>query len=191
QHKIRAGREGLEGEKWPDISDKALAADLDWLSPYCNEMTGFSDLKQLNLKKILQGLLPWELRQQLKQDLPTHITVPSGSKKRLTYHVNNTAVLAVRLQEMFGCFTAPTVGNGAVKIMFHLLSPANRPIQVTSDLASFWSATYPQVKKELAGRYPKHYWPDDPNQAQPTFRTQKPKALKEKGKSGRSSAKKR
>jgi ATP-dependent helicase HrpB len=101
---------------------------------------------------------------------PTHLQVPSGSRKRLEYTPCAPPVLAVRLQELFGLAQTPTVCGGRVPVMLHLLSPAQRPIQVTQDLAGFWQRTYSEVKKELKGRYPKHYWPDDPYQAQPTAR---------------------
>jgi ATP-dependent RNA helicase HrpB len=162
-----------EGDRWPDICDRILATELGWLAPYCSGMTGLADLKQLDMKKILQSLLPWDLLQQLDRDAPTHITVPSGSRKKLSYHAGRPPVLAVRLQEMFGQRTTPVVCNGKVNVTLHLLSPANRPIQVTSDLESFWRTTYSKVRKELAGRYPKHYWPDNPHLAKPTKLTQK------------------
>jgi ATP-dependent helicase HrpB len=98
--------------------------------------------------------------------------VPSGSRKKLTYHVEGSApVLAVKLQELFGLAETPTVAGGKVAVMLHLLSPAQRPLQVTQDLKSFWNNTYPEVKKEMKGRYPKHPWPDDPWNALPTART--------------------
>jgi len=192
QVQIRVGLMRLrEGAKWPDISDQALAEDLDWLSPYCKGMNGLSDLKQLDMKKILLGFLSWDLLQQLEQDTPTHITVPSGSRKKLSYHPDNTVILAVRLQEMFGPHSTPTICNGAVRVILHLLSPANRPIQITSDLVSFWTTTYVEIRKELAGRYPKHYWPDDPIKAEATTLTKKAMDRKQKENANRALTKKR
>ncbi|MGB4886090.1 MAG: ATP-dependent helicase C-terminal domain-containing protein, partial [Nitrospira sp.] len=112
-------------------------------------------------------------RQELPRLVPTHLTVPSGSHVRLDYDQSETPVLAVRLQEMFGCQETPRIAGGRVPVMVHLLSPAGRPVQVTKDLASFWRSTYQEVKKELRGRYPRHHWPDDPLTAQPTNRTKR------------------
>ena len=162
-----------QGEAWPDISDSSLLADLAWLAPYCLRMSSSAELKQLDMKTILQSLFSREQLQELNRAAPTHITVPSGSRIQLMYEPGQPPVLAVRLQEMFGQSVTPTVCNGLVKVTVHLLSPSNRPIQVTSDLESFWLSTYAQVKKELAGRYPKHYWPDNPHQARATTRTKK------------------
>jgi len=100
--------------------------------------------------------------QEMEQLVPTHIRVPSGSNKKLHYSIDGSPVLAVKLQEMFGLMDTPCICNGQIKLVLHLLSPAQRPIQVTQDLKGFWARTYSEVKKELKGRYPKHYWPDDP-----------------------------
>jgi ATP-dependent helicase HrpB len=107
-------------------------------------------------------MLGWEKRQKLERDAPASHTVASGSKIRIEYRLNEPPLLAVRIQEMFGWVATPTICGGKVPLLLHLLSPARRPIQVTSDLAGFWQRGYPEVKKELKGRYPKHYWPDDP-----------------------------
>ncbi|MCK5196555.1 MAG: ATP-dependent helicase HrpB, partial [Desulfobulbaceae bacterium] len=104
----------------------------------------------------------WQDQQKLNRLVPTHLQVPSGSKIRLLYQLGDPPVLAVRLQEMFGATTTPTVFGGKIPVLVHLLSPAGRAIQVTQDLTGFWLRTYGEVKKELKGRYPKHYWPDDP-----------------------------
>ena len=125
------------------------------------------------MKTILQSLFSRRQLLELEKAAPAHITVPSGSRLQLAYEPGKPPVLAVRLQEMFGQYVTPTVCHGLIKVTLHLLSPSNRPIQVTSDLKSFWLTTYSEVKKELAGRYPKHYWPDDPHQAQATARTKK------------------
>jgi ATP-dependent helicase HrpB len=156
---------------WPDLSDAWLLANLDsWLGPWLNGITRRSQLQKLNLLEILQQRLSWDQRKQLDQLAPTHLQVPSGSNKRLEYAPGAPPVLAVRLQELFGLQRTPTVCRGQMTVMLHLLSPAQRPIQVTQDLAGFWQRTYQEVKKELKGRYPKHYWPDDPYQAQATGR---------------------
>ncbi|WP_310833310.1 ATP-dependent helicase HrpB [Paenibacillus pedocola] len=157
---------------WPDVSDEALLLSLqEWLRPYIQGMRNLRDLQRLPLSKALEGMLDWNGRQTLDKEAPTHITVPSGSRIPLDYGNPGTPVLAVRLQEMFGQVDTPRIGLGKVPVLLHLLSPARRPMQVTSDLASFWRSTYFEVKKDLKGRYPKHYWPDDPLQAEPTSRT--------------------
>lgn len=157
---------------WPDVSDVALIATLDeWLLPYLQGMRNLRDLQRVPLARALEGMLDWNQRQMLEKEAPTHISVPSGSRVPVDYTNPAAPVLAVRLQEMFGQLDTPRIGGGKVPALLHLLSPARRPVQVTSDLASFWRGTYFEVKKDLKGRYPKHYWPDDPLQAIPTNRT--------------------
>jgi ATP-dependent helicase HrpB len=153
---------------WPDCSDEALAADLAWLAPYLSGMSTGRQLAQLDLVKIQAGLLDWERQQRLQRDAPPTWTVPSGSKIRIEYRIDGPPILAVRLQELFGLAETPSICHGRVPLLLHLLSPAQRPIQVTGDLAGFWQRGYPEVKKELKGRYPKHFWPDDPLAAPPT-----------------------
>jgi ATP-dependent helicase HrpB len=114
--------------------------------------------------------LSWDQQQLIEQEAPSHLQVPSGSRIPLVYTPGEAPVLAVRLQELFGLAETPRVGRGRVSVMLHLLSPAQRPVQITDDLGGFWRRTYPEVKKELKGRYPKHYWPDDPAQAVATAR---------------------
>ncbi len=154
---------------WPDLSDAALMHTLDdWLSPWLDGITTRDHLRRVNLTAILRTLLEWQQQQLMDRLAPTHIQVPSGSRVKLQYRPGEEPILAVRLQEMFGLMDTPTICDGRVKLVLHLLSPARRPIQVTGDLRGFWDRTYAEVKKELKGRYPKHYWPDDPMQAQPT-----------------------
>ena len=162
----------LPEDDWPDLSDETLLDTLDeWLSPWLNNISRRDHLKRLDLKAALKALLGWERQQQLETLAPTHLSVPSGSRKKLHYSVDGTPpVLAVKLQELFGLAQTPALAQGRQPVMLHLLSPAQRPIQVTQDLKSFWHNTYPEVKKELKGRYPKHPWPDDPWSAQATAR---------------------
>lgn len=169
QDRIQTGHD-IAPEKWPDVSDSTLIRDLSWLEPYLDSIGNLKQLKKLDLYTILLSLLSWQDHQELERLLPSHYQAPSGSRIKLQYLPGEAVVLAVRLQEMFGATETPTIFNGKMPILIHLLSPARRPVQVTSDLASFWKNTYPQVKKELAGRYPKHYWPDDPLIAQATAR---------------------
>jgi ATP-dependent helicase HrpB len=156
--------------EWPDVSDAALLASLeDWLAPYLGKVSRLSHFATLDLAGILQGLLPWPLPQRLDELAPKTLEVPSGSRIRLDY-AEFPPVLAVRLQELFGLADTPRIAGGRLAVKLHLLSPARRPVQVTQDLASFWNNTYLEVKKDLKGRYPKHYWPDDPLIAEPTAR---------------------
>jgi len=160
-----------QGESaWPDLSDAALLASLeDWLAPYLGRVSRLSHFAALDLPGILAALLPWPLPQRLDELAPAAIAVPSGSRIRLDY-AEDPPVLAVRLQELFGLAATPRIAGGRLAVKLHLLSPARRPVQVTQDLASFWANTYAEVKKDLKGRYPKHYWPDDPLIAEPTAR---------------------
>ncbi len=156
---------------WPNVSDDSLLATLrEWLGPYLYGMTNCDHLQRLNLAAILGGMLSWEQGQKINEWAPTHILVPSGQRIPIDYSDASVPVLAVRLQEMFGLKETPNIGKGKVAITLHLLSPAHRLVQVTKDIASFWKNTYFQVKKDLMGRYPKHYWPDDPLEAMPTHR---------------------
>jgi len=155
---------------WPDVSDTGLLASLEvWLLPYLNKMNKLSQLKSLPLMSILNNTLDWDQQQALKSLAPSHIQVPSGSRIAIDY-TGEPPILAVRLQELFGLNETPSIANGKVALLLHLLSPARRPMQVTQDLKSFWENTYAEVKKDLKGQYPKHYWPDDPMQAEATSR---------------------
>ena len=156
--------------EWPDVSNDALLETLDhWLLPYLGKVTRLSHFGNLDLSSILHNLLPWPLPQRLDELAPHHLTVPSGSSVRLDYS-KSPPILAVRLQELFGLADTPRIANGRQIVKLHLLSPARRPVQVTQDLANFWRSTYAEVKKDLKGRYPKHYWPEDPLIAEPTAR---------------------
>ncbi|MFC6226932.1 ATP-dependent helicase HrpB [Paenibacillus allorhizosphaerae] len=156
---------------WPDLSDEALLDSLEqWLGPHLYGLKSRNDLARLGLTDILEAMLTWEQRRELDASVPTHITVPSGSRIAVDYSDPASPVLSVRLQEMFGLQDTPRIAKGTIPITLHLLSPAQRPVQVTKDLASFWQNAYFEVKKDLKGRYPKHYWPDDPLAAMPTNR---------------------
>jgi ATP-dependent helicase HrpB len=155
---------------WPSVSNEVLLADLSgWLAPWLEGVTRREHLNQLDMHGALQGLLNWNQQQRLDEIVPTHLVVPTGSRIPIDYS-GATPAVSVRLQELFGLRETPTIGAGRVPLTLNLLSPAHRPVQVTQDLMSFWSRGYPDVKKELKGRYPKHYWPDDPLTAAPTAR---------------------
>jgi ATP-dependent helicase HrpB len=148
--------------------DEAELRDLvPWLCPGCRS---FADLRKADWLGALQGRLSHELRQAVEREAPERLTVPSGSRLALRYEVGRPPVLAVRIQEVFGLRDTPRVAGGRVPVLLHLLAPNYRPQQVTDDLASFWENTYPQVRKELRARYPKHAWPEDPWTAAPESR---------------------
>ena len=174
QARVLSLRHWLPNEDWPDISDAALAAmPEDWLGPYLDGITRREHLARLDLHSILKARLDWDRNRRLDEGAPTHLAVPSGSHLRLEYVAGESPVLRVKLQELFGLAETPRVAWGKVPVTLHLLSPAQRPIQVTQDLHGFWERTYPEVKKELKGRYPKHPWPDDPWIAAPTARAKR------------------
>ncbi|UYG09405.1 ATP-dependent helicase HrpB [Halomonas sp. M4R1S46] len=159
------------GDPWPDWSEAALLDDLEtWLGPYLEGLTRLDQVERLPLSRILLDGLDWSLRSRLDELAPPHLRVPSGSNVRLDYR-GEAPVLAVKLQEVFGWREAPRLVEGRVAPLLHLLSPARRPLQVTADLASFWDNGYPEVRKDMRGRYPKHPWPEDPWSAQATART--------------------
>ena len=159
---------------WPAVDDASLLSTLEsWLLPHMSGVHSLRALKALNVAQALRGLLDWSMLQRLESSLPAHYTVPTGSRIAIRYHEDNPPVLAVRMQEMFGEANTPTIAEGRVPLVLELLSPAQRPLQVTSDLSAFWKGSYREVQKEMKGRYPKHVWPDDPANTAPTRRTKK------------------
>jgi ATP-dependent helicase HrpB len=157
---------------WPDLDDRTLSDTLtEWLGPWMAGISRLDELRRLNLREVLVGLLDWSQRQALDRLAPETIEVPSGSRKRIDYLAGDPPVLAAKLQEMFGLVDTPRLCDGRVALMLHLLSPAQRPVQVTQDLRGFWDRGYAEVRKELRGRYPKHPWPEDPWHAPPTAHT--------------------
>jgi len=162
-----------EEERWPDLSDAALLDRLEqWLGPYLAGITRLSQLARIDLNEALSAMLSFEQRRRLDILAPTHVTVPTGSHIPIDYGAD-LPVLAVRLQELFGLAETPSIAQGRVPLMLHLLSPAGRPLQVTRDLPGFWASSYRQVRAEMRGRYPKHPWPDDPLTAVPTRRAKR------------------
>jgi ATP-dependent helicase HrpB len=161
---------GLD-DRWPDVSDGALLTNLgEWLGPALAGVRRRSDLRRLDLAAALLPLLDWQRRGELDALAPTHVEVPTGSRIAIDYSEPSGPVLPVRLQEVFGWQETPRIAGGRVPLTLSLLSPARRPVQVTRDLAGFWRGTYFDVRKDLKGRYPKHYWPEDPLTAVPTRR---------------------
>lgn len=171
--RIRALREWMPELQLPDVADAALLATLEtWLAPHLQGVHRLDAVAAGTVTQALAALLDYPQRAALDAQAPDALTVPSGQTRRLSYHPDGGApVLAVKLQELFGLADTPRVGAGRIPVTLHLLSPAGRPLQVTQDLRSFWEQTYPQVRKELRARYPRHPWPDDPWTAIPTHRT--------------------
>jgi len=158
----------------PDFSDEWLLEHLElWLLPHLDGVTSFKACQKLNTYPMLLGLLSWEQQQRIDTLAPAKSKVPSGSAIFINYENPASPVLSVRLQELFGMVETPLLINGTVPLTVELLSPAHRPMQVTKDLKSFWENTYDEVKKELRGKYKKHYWPDNPFTAQATSKTKK------------------
>ncbi|AWW28741.1 ATP-dependent helicase HrpB [Echinicola strongylocentroti] len=167
QNRVLSLRKWTQNNLWPDVSIPSLLQNTEWIAPYLDAVTCTEDFRKLNLLDILHYSLGMDQQQQLEHLAPSRIEVPSGSKIKLHYHPNGEPpVLAVRLQEVFGMMDTPTIHEGKQGVLMHLLSPGFKPVQVTSDLRSFWENTYFEVKKELKRRYPKHYWPDNPLDAE-------------------------
>ncbi len=160
-----------EGESWPDLSDAALTAAREtWLVPALYDKTSLKDFSAGDLSDALMKLLPWELRARLEREAPTHFEAPTGTLLPIDYEAEQGPTIAVRLQELFGLNTHPSIAKGAVPLVLELLSPAQRPVQVTRDLPGFWCGSYAAVRSDLRGRYPRHPWPEDPASAMPTRR---------------------
>ncbi|KEQ19292.1 hypothetical protein GZ78_04740 [Endozoicomonas numazuensis] len=154
---------------WPEMNDQALLAELEqWLGPYLTNMTKLEQLKKLSLTSILQSRLDWSQQQLMETEAPERWQAPSGSRIRIDYSNPEEPKISLRLQELFGTLETPVIGFGQQPLTIEMLSPAQRPVQITRDLHSFWENTYQEVKKDLKGRYPKHYWPDNPLEAEAT-----------------------
>ncbi len=166
---VRASLAQESRATWPDFADEALTAHLEsWLAPWLEGVTRREHLARIALGEALRAQLSWPQQRELEEWAPTHLTLPGGTRVRVDYLDESAPMVAVRLQEVFGLAATPRLGRGGVAVTFKLLSPAQRPLQVTRDLASFWRGAYAEVRKDMRGRYPKHYWPEDPLQAQPT-----------------------
>ena len=159
---------------WPDFSNDTLIDTVEsWLSPYLSGIKNAKQLGQLDLAKILFNALTWEQQQWLQKELPDGYPLATGTLVPIRYTEDGRALMSVRLQEAFGMTSNPVLADNQITVTIKLLSPAQRPIAVTADLASFWQGPYNDVKKEMRGRYPKHLWPDDPKNCEPTKLTKK------------------
>ena len=160
---------GLWPEHWPGVDDQALMESLDdWLKPFLAGLTRWRQIERLDLQTALNALLDYDRQRELARLVPTHLEIPTGRRARIDYTAQGGPVLATKLQSVFGWRESPRVADGHIPVVLHLLSPAQRPLAVTADLASFWENAYPEVRKDMRGRYPKHPWPEDPFKAQPT-----------------------
>jgi ATP-dependent helicase HrpB len=172
---LRKAQGESQREGWPDLSDDALVARReDWLVPALYDKLSLKEVSAGDLSEALSTLLPWELRSRLEREAPTHFEAPTGTQLPIDYEAEQGPTIAVRLQELFGLNTHPSIASGAVPLVLELLSPAHRPVQVTRDLPGFWRGSYAAVRSDLRGRYPRHPWPEDPANA-PATRRVKPR----------------
>ncbi|WP_440878211.1 ATP-dependent helicase HrpB [Vibrio natriegens] len=172
--RIRCAIDWLPEQPWPSFDNESLLESLEeWLEPYMASVASVKDLNKVNLTEALNARLGWPLNQNIDEWLPEHYQLPTGTKKRIRYQYGHEPVLSVRMQEVFGESTSPTVALGRKPLVLELLSPAQRPLQVTTDLAAFWKGSYKDVQKEMKGRYPKHVWPDDPASHVATTKTKR------------------
>lgn len=160
-----------EGDSWPDLSDTGLTARReDWLVPLLADKISLKEVSPGDVSDAVMALLPWDLRARLDKEAPTHFEAPTGTMLAIDYEAEQGPTIAVRLQELFGLNVHPSIARGAVPLVLELLSPAQRPVQVTRDLPGFWRGSYAAVRTDLRGRYPRHPWPEDPASAVPTRR---------------------
>jgi ATP-dependent helicase HrpB len=168
---LRAAEGDPAQSVWPDLSDNALAAQREaWLVPALYDKSSLKEFSSGDLSEALMTRLPWELRARLEREAPTHFEAPTGTMLAIDYEAEQGPTVAVRLQELFGLNTHPSIAKGAIPLVLELLSPAHRPVQVTRDLPGFWRGSYAAVRSDLRGRYPRHPWPEDPASAMPTRR---------------------
>ena len=175
QLRHRVGFLRAAGEReWPDLRDEALATTVvEWLAPCLADKTKLSEIGVEDLDAALNALLPWNLRERLQKEAPTHFEAPTGNRHAIDYATAGAPALHIRVQELFGLTRHPSIGNGKLPLTLHLLSPAHRPIQITRDLPGFWKGSWAAVRAEMKGRYPRHLWPEDPTTAVPTTRAKK------------------
>jgi ATP-dependent helicase HrpB len=159
-----------EGEAWPDMSDEALARDPEWLAPFLLGKTRLDEIGADDLSEALRAALPYELARRLDAEAPTHFRAPTGTEAPIDYEAEGGPAIALRVQEVFGLNEHPAVAAGRIPLTLCLLSPAHRPIQITRDLPGFWRGSWAAVRSDLRGRYPRHFWPEDPAAAPPTNR---------------------
>jgi ATP-dependent helicase HrpB len=162
-----------EDNEWPDVSDAALAADIDWLAQTFAGKTALAELSADEFAAVLTARLPFPVRRRLDAEAPVHFIAPTGTRALIDYVADGGPKISIRVQELFGLAQHPTIAGGKVPLLIELLSPAQRPVQLTRDLPGFWRGSYAAVRSEMRGRYPKHPWPEDPLNAAPTRRTKR------------------
>ncbi len=155
-----------EGEPWPDLSDERLARDPEWLASFLIGKTRLDEIGADDLAQAVGALLPWDLTRRLDEEAPTNFLAPTGTAAPIDYEAEGGPAIALRVQELFGLAEHPSVAG--IPLTLHLLSPAHRPIQITRDLPGFWRGSWAAVRSDLRGRYPRHFWPEDPARAAPT-----------------------
>jgi ATP-dependent helicase HrpB len=176
QLRSRAGFLRANDDTWPDLSDAALSDSVaQWLLPFLANKTRVAEVDGAVLDQALQTLLPWQMRQRLDAEAPTHFEAPTGNRHALDYEGAGAPALHVRVQELYGLKEHPAIARGRLPLTLNLLSPAHRPIQITRDLPGFWAGSWAAVKADMRSQYPRHVWPDDPANAAPTTRA-KPRA---------------
>ncbi|CAK2478368.1 RNA-dependent NTPase HrpB [Vibrio crassostreae] len=172
--RVRCAGLWMPEHDWPAMDNASLVEHIDeWLSPYLNGVKSAKGLASISVEQALSAYLGWPLNQEIDQWLPTHYVMPTGSKKTIRYQYQSEPVISVRMQEVFGEQDSPLIAQGGKKVVLELLSPAQRPLQITQDLAGFWAGAYKEVQKEMKGRYPKHPWPDDPANHVATTKTKR------------------
>ncbi|MEN3379611.1 MAG: ATP-dependent helicase HrpB, partial [Hyphomicrobiales bacterium] len=159
-----------EGDEWPDLSDTALAANVDWLMPALAQKIAVSQLSPDDINNALTELLPWPLRRRLDTEAPTHFEAPTGTHATIDYEAEAGPTISIRLQELFGLDKHPSIAGGRIPLVIELLSPGHKPVQITRDLPGFWRGSYAAVRSDMRGRYPRHPWPENPLDAPPTRR---------------------
>jgi ATP-dependent helicase HrpB len=168
---LRAAGGDANGNEWPDLTDAALAETaVEWLVPFLARKTKLAEIGADDLGGALDALLPWSLKRRLDEEAPTHFLAPTGNRHAIDYQAAGAPALHIRVQELFGVTQHPSIANGSLPLTLHLLSPANRPIQITRDLPGFWKGSWASVRADMKGRYPRHPWPEDPASAAPTAR---------------------
>lgn len=163
--------------RWPSFAEETLLATLeDWLTPWLDGITRFAHWQKLDLAAALRGRLDYGAQRELEELAPSHLVVPTGTRVAIDYLDESAPCIEVRLQEVFGLAETPRIAGGTVPVTLKLLSPARRPVQITRDLGGFWRGSYADVRKDLRGRYPRHYWPDNPLEAEPVRGIRRPPA---------------
>jgi ATP-dependent helicase HrpB len=176
QLRSRVGFLRANDDTWPDLTDAALSESVEgWLLPYLSGKTRIAEIDGTVLDQALQTLLPWQMRQRLDAEAPTHFEAPTGNRHALDYEGTGAPALHIRVQELYGLKEHPAIARGRLPLTLNLLSPAHRPIQITRDLPGFWAGSWAAVKADMRSQYPRHVWPDDPANAAPTTRA-KPRA---------------